>query len=200
MPRRLVYVVNRRTVVDQTTDEVQKLRENLLKLEDRPDHIRHLAISTLRGQFADNHEWLADPSWPAVICGTVDMIGSRLLFSGYGIGFKTKPMHAGFLGQDVLLVHDEAHLEPAFQNLLTEIVNEQRRCKEFGQFLLMELSATSRGNGSGQDDEPPFGLTDAEKSPPDVVPDPPPNLFIMCGSGKKRRRQFVFMKSTMKRK
>ena len=29
MPRRLVYVVNRRTVVDQTTDEVEKLRENL---------------------------------------------------------------------------------------------------------------------------------------------------------------------------
>ncbi|MEE9403389.1 MAG: DEAD/DEAH box helicase family protein, partial [Algisphaera sp.] len=29
MPRRLVYVVNRRTVVDQTTDEVEKLRHNL---------------------------------------------------------------------------------------------------------------------------------------------------------------------------
>ena len=27
MPRRLVYVVNRRTVVDQTTNEVEKLRE-----------------------------------------------------------------------------------------------------------------------------------------------------------------------------
>src|SRR5438045_1079084 len=33
IPRRLVYVVNRRTVVDQTTDEVEKLRENLLNLE-----------------------------------------------------------------------------------------------------------------------------------------------------------------------
>ena len=29
MPRRLVYVVNRRTVVDQTTDEVMKLRDRL---------------------------------------------------------------------------------------------------------------------------------------------------------------------------
>ena len=119
MPHRLVYVVNRRTVVDQTTDEVEKLRENLLKLKERPEHVSQLAISTLRGQFADNHEWSADPSLPAVICGTVDMIGSRLLFSGYGLGFKTKPLHAGFLGQDVLLVHDEAHLEPAFQALLS---------------------------------------------------------------------------------
>src|SRR5437667_11055213 len=29
IPRRLVYVVNRRTVVDQSTDEAKKLRENL---------------------------------------------------------------------------------------------------------------------------------------------------------------------------
>ena len=58
--------------------------------------------------------------------GTVDMIGSRLLFSGYGVGFKTKPLHAGFLGQDVLLVHDEAHLEPAFRQLLVEIEKEQQ--------------------------------------------------------------------------
>src|SRR5205823_12437346 len=126
VPRRLVYVVNRRTVVDQTTDEVEKYRK---KLTDAGIH-EPLAISTLRGQFADNREWSADPSLPAVICGTVDMIGSRLLFSGYGCGFKGKPLHAGFLGQDVLLVHDEAHLEPAFQDLLIAIEKEQKRCQE----------------------------------------------------------------------
>ena len=143
VPRRLVYVVNRRTVVDQTTDEVEKYQSNLI-----PAGITQpLAISTLRGQFADNREWAADPSRPAVICGTVDMIGSRLLFSGYGCGFKSKPLHAGFLGQDVLLVHDEAHLEPAFQELLTAIENEQNRCHELHKFHVVELSATSRGDG-----------------------------------------------------
>ncbi len=115
LPRRLVYVVNRRTVVDQTTAEVERYKQH------RPD----LKISTLRGQYADNHEWSTDPSKPAVICGTVDMIGSRLLFSGYGVGFKGKPLHAGFLGQDSLIVHDEAHLEPAFQELLVAIKKEQ---------------------------------------------------------------------------
>lgn len=114
LPRRLVYVVNRRTVVDQTTDEVTKLRGRLPAIGMSVDD---LAIRTLRGQFADNREWSADPSRPAVICGTVDMIGSRLLFSGYGVGFKGRPLHAGFLGQDVLLVHDEAHLEGPFQRL-----------------------------------------------------------------------------------
>jgi len=172
MPRRLVYVVNRRTVVDQTTDEVEKLRKNIQKLKDLPDHARQLAISTLRGQFADNREWSADPSRPAVICGTVDMIGSRLLFSGYGIGFKSKPLHAGFLGQDVLLVHDEAHLEPAFQQLIVEIKKEQKRCNEFGKFHVMELSATSRGNGGEEERGASFELTEAEKNPPAVIPNP----------------------------
>ncbi|MCE3014674.1 MAG: hypothetical protein ACK56W_18305 [Pirellula sp.] len=73
------------------------------------------------------------------------MIGSRLLFSDYGVGFKGKPLHAGILGKDVLLVHDEAHLEAAFQELLELIVQEQYHSKEFAPFRLMELSATSRG-------------------------------------------------------
>ena len=169
VPRRLVYVVNRRTVVDQTTNEVEKVRANLrsaglfeplarLCASPVEDDDAPLAISTLRGQFADNREWSADPSRPAVIIGTVDMIGSRLLFSGYGVGFKTKPLHAGFLGQDVLLVHDEAHLEPAFQELVIAIEKEQKRCKEFGKFHVMELSATSR---SGDE---VFGLTEKEKN------------------------------------
>lgn len=173
IPRRLVYIVNRRTVVDQTTDEVEKyrvalateslktVRDNLTALcaipfrtnenksaDNDGKSISPLALSTLRGQYADNREWSVDPARPAVIAGTVDMIGSRLLFSGYGVGFKGKPLHAGFLGQDVLVVHDEAHLEPAFQVLLTSIESEQKRCKEFGTFRVMELTATSRDSGT----------------------------------------------------
>lgn len=170
VPRRLVYVVNRRTVVDQATREAEKVRENLSKAPDLTAALKQLraveaepplAISTLRGQFADNRQWSADPSRPAVIVGTVDMIGSRLLFSGYGIGFKSRPLHAGFLGQDVLLVHDEAHLEPAFQDLLIAIQKEQERCKEFRRFHVVELSATSRGADA-------FSLSDADRAEPEV--------------------------------
>ena len=149
LPRRLAYVVNRRTVVDQTTEEVNRYKS-----------IRHdLAISTLRGEFSDNREWSTDPSREAVICGTVDMIGSRLLFSGYGIGFKSRPLHAGFLGQDTLIVHDEAHLEPAFQELLLAIQREQHsgRFPDRYPLRVMELTATPRGVGEV------FGLTDEEK-------------------------------------
>jgi len=154
LPRRLVYVVNRRTVVDQTTNEVERYKVF------RPD----LAVSTLRGQFADNREWSADPSRTAVICGTVDMIGSRLLFSGYGVGFKGKPLHAGFLGQDSLIIHDEAHLEPAFQDLLMAIQKEQRegRFPDRHPLRVMELSATSRGKEIASEAAQPFRLTPAD--------------------------------------
>lgn len=157
--RRLVYVVNRRTVVDQTTDEAIRLCKNSKRIR-----IERLAISTLRGQFADNHEWSVDPSRPAIICGTVDMIGSRLLFSGYRIGFKNRPLHAGFLGQDVLLVHDEAYLEPAFQKLIEAIESEQERCGDFAKFQVMELTATTRSDS--RTTEASFGLTRDDRDHP----------------------------------
>ena len=67
LPRRLVYVVDRRAVVDQATDFAEQLRERLqdpvleqvrcdLGLTDG-----ELAISTLRGQHVDNRKWLEDP-------------------------------------------------------------------------------------------------------------------------------------------
>lgn len=174
-PRRLIYVVNRRTVVDQATREAERMREVLatakpalqavtsaLRSLSSQIHETPLAISTLRGQFADNGEWRNDPTRPAVIVGTVDMVGSRLLFAGYGRGFKSRPLHAGFLGQDVLLVHDEAHLEPAFQELITAIELEQQRHSEFGGFRVIALTATSRGGAK------PFQLTDADHNHSEV--------------------------------
>ena len=80
IPRRLVYVVDRRAVVDQATAEAEKLRT---ALEAGARHLKErlrlggtLPISTLRGAYADNREWLDDPAAPAIIVGTVDMIGS----------------------------------------------------------------------------------------------------------------------------
>ena len=179
-PRRLAYVVNRRTVVDQATAEAEKLRAALEKTElaeiatalrglaadDRTDS--SLAISTLRGEFADNGEWRTDPARPAIIVGTVDMIGSRLLFSGYGrCGFKSKPLHAGLLGQDTLLVHDEAHLEPAFQQLLESLAAEQclgKGSQDTRRIRVMALSATVRASGTNAQEsgcnEPLFGKDD----------------------------------------
>lgn len=128
VPRRLVYVVDRRAVVDQATDVASALQE----LVDRDPDLRadlqledSLPISTLRGQHIDNRAWLADPSVCAIVLGTVDMIGSRLLFEGYGVSRRMRPYHAGLLGADVLLVIDESHLIPPFERLVESVA--QRR-------------------------------------------------------------------------
>ncbi len=125
VPRRLIYVVDRRAVVDQATREAERLRQ---WIKDRPVHSQSLdldkgflPISTLRGQHVDNREWLEDPSKPAIIVGTVDMIGSRLLFEGYGTSRKMRPYHAALLACDTLFVIDEAHLIPPFEALISSI-------------------------------------------------------------------------------
>lgn len=172
LPRRLVWVVNRRVVVDQATSEAERLKQRLKEEGPRElDPVRAalrklsvtntgdlVAVSTLRGQFADNAEWRDDPARPAVVVGTVDMVGSRLLFAGYGRGFKSRPLHAGFIGQDALLIHDEAHLEPAFQELIVAIESEQQRCRDLRRLRVMALTATSRGTKDNQ-----FTLTDADR-------------------------------------
>ncbi len=153
VPRRLAWVVNRRVVVDQVTAEVEALVGEKAAL-DRCPAIRDLlagaslrgiplAVSTLRGQRADNGDWAVDPSTPAVVIGTVDMIGSRLLFRGYRSGRYHRPMHAGLLGADTLLVNDEAHLSPAFARLLEGIYGMNPASRLPGKhFRVLLLSAT----------------------------------------------------------
>ena len=156
LPRRLVYVVDRRTVVDQATRVAERLRDNMTDDLARGLGLGkgagRLPISTLRGEFADNGDWLEDPATPAVVVGTIDMIGSRLLFEGYGVSRGMRPYHAGMLGVDTLVLLDEAHLCPPFEALLRQVA--AHRDGKLGPkpgfepvapvFRLMSLSATGR--------------------------------------------------------
>lgn len=137
LPRRLVCIINRRTVVDQATRVVEQIQK---KWTDP------LALSALRGELADNGEWRKDPSVPAIIIGTIDMVGSKLLFNGYGDGRYWRVHHAGLVGQDTLWVHDEAHLTPAFSKLLHQVEREQRKCHEMRPIQVVELTATPRSD------------------------------------------------------
>lgn len=172
IPRRLVYVVDRRAVVDQATEVAEALRAWVAKEPVVADALgladRHLPISTLRGQHVDNRAWLEDPSSPAIVIGTVDMVGSRLLFSGYGVSSRMRPYHAGLLGADTLVVLDEAHLVPAFEDLLRQVENG---ADSFGPtdaavralvppFKLLSLSATGRQTTTAA---PPLTLTDEDR-------------------------------------
>ena len=162
LPRRLVYVVDRRAVVDQATEEAARLAEILDSggsSEPLVAAIRQglalpsgqrLPVSTLRGQYIDNRQWLEHPGLPAIVVATVDMVGSRLLFSGYGISRRMRPVHAGLLGVDTLVVLDEAHLVPPFESLVRQIRSLRRATygdMAFPPMHVLSLSATGRAVG-----------------------------------------------------
>lgn len=167
LPKRLVYVVDRRVVVDQATEIAESLRYKLQQLPDL--HVllqlgnEPLAVSTLRGQFVDNRQWLADPTKPAIIIGTIDMIGSRLLFEGYGVSRNMRRYHAGFLGADSLCVLDEAHLCLPFEAMLQIVADYpalhpvEAKKLLIPSFKCLSLSATGK-----QSDKQAFGLEDRD--------------------------------------
>ena len=166
VPRRLVYVVDRRAVVDQATAVAESIKKESCDSA--------LRISTLRGRYADNREWLEDPAAPAIIVGTVDMIGSRLLFEGYGVSRGMRPYHAGLLGADTLAVLDESHLVPPFERLLERIARDRDEDNDLGpkeakdrdlipRFRLLPLSATGRDRGGDV-----FRLTEQDRKDPVV--------------------------------
>lgn len=175
VPRRLIYVVDRRVVVDQATAVADRLRDWVSTRPAIQEGLaldgRQLPVSTLRGKHVDNREWLEDPSTPAILVGTVDMIGSRLLFEGYRASRKIRPYMAGLLGHDSLFVLDEAHLVPPFERLLERIALDPADlaaspvAKHFEPPLprLLSLSATGRSRGGV-----PFGLDDSDLAHPVV--------------------------------
>lgn len=180
VPRRLVYVVDRRAVVDQATNVATMLREFVNTREDLKQDLGidpegELPISTLRGKFVDNREWLADPSVPAIVLGTVDMVGSRLLFRGYSVSSKMRPYQAGLLGVDSLIVLDEAHLVAPFERLVEAVASpehddlgwsffESELSKVVSPLRFMSLSATGRD----RDSSTVLGLTDEDRTHPIV--------------------------------
>jgi CRISPR-associated endonuclease/helicase Cas3 len=169
VPRRLFYIVDRRAVVDQATDDALRLRDSVEKDANIKTALRlsdALPISTLRGQHVDNRKWQEDPASPAIVVGTIDMIGSRLLFEGYGISRKMRPYQAGLIGADSLIVLDEAHLVPAFEKLLETISHSETlrpdtndRRQLVPGLRLLALSATGGG------DQAAFGLGAADYQP-----------------------------------
>jgi CRISPR-associated endonuclease/helicase Cas3 len=179
IPRRLAYVVDRRVVVDQASEEaemiVARLEEALgattsdalhsvaLHLHQAGSDGGVLALSALRGQRTLDTNWRTDPARPAIIIGTVDMIGSRLLFSAYGrVGPWGRPYEAGLLAQDCLIVLDEAHLSQPFDDTLAALESHVAQRRMIRPFGAIRMGATSRPCPPGRSR---FSLCECDREP-----------------------------------
>ena len=137
---RIALVVDRRIVVDDAYTRARKIAKALRRApcDDVEGHevvgevarrLRRLAgdgappliARRLRGGAPLEHDWARTPTQPTILCSTVDQIGSRLLFRGYGVSDRMKPVHAGLLGTDSLILLDEAHLSEPFRQTLAAV-------------------------------------------------------------------------------
>lgn len=140
VPLRYVVVVDRRVVVDDTAAMAQRLAEMLrcagdlgpalaacAKIIDGfvgESGVPRLECRLLRGGMPQRPENVRNPAVPAVIVGTVDLIGSRLLGRGYGVSRGRRPIEAALMGLDTLFVLDESHLCAQFVKTL-EVLDSQ---------------------------------------------------------------------------
>lgn len=151
-PRRVVFVIDRRIVVDQVHKRAEQIRErieagNTPVLEAVRDRFvalsggKELGVACLRGGVPLDNEWTQRPDQPWVVVTTVDQFGSRLLFRGYGVGAGMRPVHAGLAGNDCLVILDEVHLSVPFAETLSQVARFHTGPLP-RRFAVVQMSAT----------------------------------------------------------
>jgi CRISPR-associated endonuclease/helicase Cas3 len=195
--RRVFFVVDRRVIVDQAHERARAIADRLrtgrahdgteVSILSRvaaalralggpgPDGrpLDPLAAFQLRGGIYRDQAWARTPTQPTVIASTVDQVGSRLLFRGYGVSDPLRPIHAGLAANDSLILLDEAHCARPFQQT-ADAVRAYRGWATEGvrtPFDLAILSATPAHGaegpgGHGEDD--PFGPIDLDREPEEL--------------------------------
>ncbi len=163
--RRTFFVIDRRVVVDEAFEHANHLADLLATapaqsaLEAVADGLRllctpknqeppreddgpPLVAARMRGGVTWSWRWLDRPDRAAVVVGTVDQLGSRFLFQGYGVGPNLRPIDAALVGTDSLMIIDEAHLAGP----LVETVNRAAELESgeiaFARPLILTMSAT----------------------------------------------------------
>ncbi|WP_184583469.1 type I-G CRISPR-associated helicase/endonuclease Cas3g [Lipingzhangella halophila] len=178
--RRVFFVVDRRLVVDEAYDHAQRLAHALAHADQYPEpvvgtvahrlHLPHDAhdqspvdVTRMRGGTTWSWRWLDRPDRHAIVVGTVDQIGSRLLMRGYGTSPNLRPIDAALVGTDSLILLDEAHLSQALLETVRTLTTEEED-DPLARPRLMALSATVPLDDTAQvhatsraDEEHPIG-------------------------------------------
>ena len=187
-PVRIAFVVDRRLIVDDAFNRAKKLQDALADAagnSDAPGIVRRVArclgrlaehpgrpllARRLRGGVPREDDWARTPCQPTILCSTVDQVGSRLLFRGYGVRDRMKPVHAGLLGSDCLILLDEVHLSRPLRQTLTAVKKYRCRCECPPQapFEVALLSATpgETNNRPEREQREPFQLTQEDREHP----------------------------------
>ncbi len=183
-PLRILFVIDRRIVVDAAFQRARKIadaiksadREILKSVANRlqvfaGDDAQILQVTRLRGGMPQERDWARSPAQPLVAVSTVDQVGSRLLFRGYGVSQRMWSVHAGLVGSDALWLLDEVHLSTPLDETLDAIVMGHPKQGEgaiaemprLAPFTVVRLSATP-----SEITQEPFVLSDEDRTHPSL--------------------------------
>ena len=135
-PRRLVYCLPMRTLVEQTVERIRCWLERLGMTDD-------VGVVTLMGG-EPRDQWYLHPEKPFIVVGTQDMLLSRALNRGYGMGYNMWPVEYGLLNNDCLWVMDEVQLMAYGLPTSTQLAGLRGKLGTFGPAQSMWMSATAR--------------------------------------------------------
>ena len=135
-PRRLVYCLPMRTLVEQTVERIERWLDNL-GLADQ------VGVVTLMGG-EPREQWYLYPEKPFIVVGTQDMLLSRALNRGYGSSPFMWPVEYGLLNNDCLWVMDEVQLMANGLPTSTQLAGLRRNLETWGPGHSIWMSATVR--------------------------------------------------------
>lgn len=135
-PRRLVYCLPQRTLVEQTASQASEWCRNL-GLDDEVD-----IVTLMGGQ--PRTQWYLRPEKFTLLVGTQDMLLSRALNRGYGSSPYMWPMEFGLLNNDCLWIMDEVQLMANGLPTSTQLAGLRRELATFGPSHSMWMSATCK--------------------------------------------------------
>jgi CRISPR-associated endonuclease/helicase Cas3 len=162
-PRRLVYCLPMRVLVEQTTEAVETWLRNLGL------HGEIHVYVLMGGEEAEDCD--VYPERDAILIGTQDMLLSRALNRGYGMSRYRWPMHFGLLNNDCLWVLDEVQLMGSGLATSTQLQAFREKLGTWGTVKTIWMSATLRPAWLGSVDFsdkvsslPPLELSDDDRN------------------------------------
>ena len=107
-PRRLIWCLPMRVLVEQTVENVRGWLANLHLLGEAGEG--RVSVHPLMGGEPDLKSWAEHPEEEMILIGTQDMLLSRALMRGYGMSRYQWPVHFALLHNDCLWAFDEVQL------------------------------------------------------------------------------------------
>lgn len=133
-PRRLVYCLPMKTLVDQVKESVDGWLDNL-------NIHGKVGVSVLMGGDADR-EWSRRPEEDHILIGTQDMLLSRAMNRGYGLPPSAWPIEFGLLNNDCFWVVDEVQLMENGLPTSLQLESLRKKIGTYGKCRTMWMSAT----------------------------------------------------------